>query len=48
MLNAVYDKEHTVLVRLYFDAVYQERRYGRSNIDKDTGEILENKEIGNE
>ena len=32
-----------VLIRLYFDAVYQERRYGRSDIDKDTGEVLNNK-----
>ncbi|SPC38709.1 protein of unknown function (plasmid) [Pseudolactococcus piscium] len=30
-------------IRLYFDAVYQERRYGRADIDKDTGEVLNNK-----
>ena len=32
-----------VLIRLYCDAVYQERRYGRSDIDKDTYEVLNNK-----
>lgn len=32
-----------VLIRLYCDAVYQERRYGRSDIDKDTDEVLNNK-----
>ncbi|HGK1495510.1 TPA: replication protein RepB, partial [Streptococcus pneumoniae] len=31
---------HTGLVRLYFDAVYQERKYG-TTIDKETGEIVE-------
>ena len=30
-------RSHTGLIRLYFDAVYQERKYGRSYIDKDTG-----------
>lgn len=34
-------RAHTGLIRLYFDAVYQERRYGRTYIDKDTGEILD-------
>lgn len=27
------------IIRLTFDAVYQERRYGRGDIDKETGEI---------
>lgn len=36
-------RAHTGLIRLYFDAVYQERRYGRQDIDvdKETGEISE-------
>lgn len=41
-------RAHTGLIRLYFDAVYQERKYGRGDVNKETGEILENKEIGNE
>lgn len=32
-------RAHTGLVRLYFDAVYQERKYG-SGVDFETGEIL--------
>lgn len=32
-------RSHTGLIRLYFDAVYQERRYGRGDVDKETGEI---------
>lgn len=38
-------RSHTGLVRLYFDAVYQERKYGRfdvnpeTDIDSETGEI---------
>lgn len=32
-------RSHTGLIRLYFDAVYQERKYGRNDIDPDTGEI---------
>lgn len=32
-------RSHTGLIRLYFDSVYQERKYGRSDIDRDTGEI---------
>lgn len=32
-------RSHTGLIRLYFDAVYQERRYGRSDTDPETGEI---------
>lgn len=32
-------RSHTGLIRLYFDAVYQERKYGRSDVDKETGEI---------
>ena len=42
ILNSVL-RAHTGLIRLYFDAVYQERRYGRADIDKDTGEVLNNK-----
>lgn len=34
-------RAHTGLVRLYFDAVYQERKYGRFDVDKETGEVLE-------
>ena len=41
IINSVL-RAHTGLIRLYFDAVYQERRYGRSDIDKDTGEVLNN------
>jgi len=33
-------RSHTGLIRLYFDAVYQERRYGRSGVDSETGEII--------
>lgn len=40
IINSVL-RSHTGLIRLYFDAVYQERKYGRSDIDKETGEILE-------
>lgn len=43
IINSVL-RAHTALVRLYFDAVYQERRYGRGDIDKETGEILNDKE----
>lgn len=32
-------RPYTGLIRLYFDAVYQERKYGRINIDYETGEI---------
>lgn len=32
-------RSHTGLVRLYFDAVYQERKYGRSDFDETTGEL---------
>ena len=32
-------RAHTGLIRLYFDAVYQERRYGRQDVDKETGDI---------
>lgn len=38
ILNSVL-RSHTGLIRLYFDAVYQERKYGRSDFDKETGEI---------
>lgn len=38
IINSVL-RSHTGLVRLYFDAVYQERKYGNS-VDKETGEIL--------
>ena len=40
IINSVL-RAHTGLIRLYFDAVYQERRYGRQNVDKETGEILD-------
>lgn len=39
IINSVL-RSHTGLIRLYFDAVYQERRYGRSDFDKETGEII--------
>ncbi|HFH7598569.1 TPA: replication protein [Streptococcus pyogenes] len=39
IINSVL-RSHTGLVRLYFDAVYQERKYG-TTIDKETGEIVE-------
>lgn len=32
-------RTHTGLIRLYFDAVYQERKYGRGDINKETSEI---------
>ncbi len=32
-------RSHTGLIRLYFDGVYQERKYGRTDIDRETGEI---------
>ncbi|MYL44005.1 replication protein [Virgibacillus salexigens] len=38
IINSVL-RSHTGLIRLYFDAVYQERKYGRSDIDRETGEI---------
>lgn len=38
IINSVL-RSHTGLVRLYFDAVYQERRYGRGDVDTNTGEI---------
>lgn len=38
VINSVL-RSHTGLIRLYFDAVYQERRYGRSDYDQETGEI---------
>lgn len=38
IINSVL-RSHTGLIRLYFDAVYQERKYGRSDYDKTTGEI---------
>lgn len=37
IINSVL-RSHTGLIRLYFDAVYQERKYGRK-IDGETGEI---------
>ena len=40
IINSVL-RSHTGLIRLYFDAVYQERKYGRGYVDKDTGEILD-------
>lgn len=38
IINSVL-RSHTGLIRLYFDAVYQERKYGRSDYGKETGEI---------
>lgn len=38
IINSVL-RAHTGLIRLYFDAVYQERKYGRSDLDAETGEI---------
>lgn len=38
VINSVL-RSHTGLLRLYFDAVYQERKYGRSDFDEETGEI---------
>ncbi|HDR0247679.1 TPA: replication protein [Staphylococcus aureus] len=40
IINSVL-RSHTGLIRLYFDAVYQERKYKQSYIDSDTGEILD-------
>lgn len=40
IINSVL-RSHTGLIRLYFDAVYQERKYGRFNINYETGEIQE-------
>lgn len=42
VLNSVL-RSHTGLLRLYFDAVYQERKYGKYEIDYETGEILDKK-----
>lgn len=36
IINSVL-RSHTGLIRLYFDAVDQERKYGRSDFDKETG-----------
>lgn len=47
IINSVL-RAHTGLIRLYFDAVYQERKYGRGDIDKETGEILNDKETRDE
>jgi hypothetical protein len=38
IINSVL-RAHTGLIRLYFDAVYQERKYGRTDLDKETGEL---------
>ena len=38
IINSVL-RSHTGLIRLYFDAVYQERKYCRSDIDPETGEL---------
>lgn len=38
IINSVL-RSHTGLIRLYFDAVYQERKYGRTDYDKETGEL---------
>lgn len=42
VLNGVL-RAHTGLLRLYFDAVYQERKYGRYNVNYETGEVFKNK-----
>ena len=41
IINSVL-RSHTGLIRLYFDAVYQERKYGSNipNVNQETGEIL--------
>lgn len=39
IINSVL-RAHTGLIRLYFDAVYQERKYGQK-VDYETGEIKE-------
>lgn len=41
IINSVL-RSHTGLIRLYFDAVYQERKYGSNipNVNSETGEIL--------
>ncbi|WP_257243417.1 replication protein [Staphylococcus sp. HMSC072B07] len=41
VLNGVL-RAHTGLLRLYFDAVYQERKYGRYNVNYETGEVFKN------
>ena len=38
IINSVL-RAHTGLLRLYFDGVYQERKYGRTDYDEETGEI---------
>lgn len=38
IINSVL-RSHTGLVRLYFDAVYQERKYGRTDVNRETGEV---------
>lgn len=38
IINSVL-RAHTGLLRLYFDGVYQERKYGRTDFDEETGEI---------
>lgn len=38
VINSVL-RAHTGLIRLYFDAVYQERKYGRHGVNPETGEI---------
>ena len=42
VINSVL-RSHTGLIRLYFDGVYQERKYGRPvpSVDFETGEVLE-------
>lgn len=42
VINSVL-RAHTGLIRLYFDAVYQERRYGRNDVDSETGELKNGK-----
>ena len=45
VINSVL-RSHTGLIRLYFDGVYQERKYGNSvpSVDYETGEVLSEEE----
>ena len=38
IINSVL-RSHTGLIRLYFDTVYQERKYNKQFVDVETGEI---------
>lgn len=45
VINSVL-RSHTGLIRLYFDGVYQERKYGNlvPSVDYETGEVLSEEE----